>query len=179
MSDFNNIFENKIIYEKKFTVDLAVKSGYTIDYGAWHDRSAHDDWPIPWHLLSVTVTIDHDVLYQGPVDLAGLRLSHVMLDTDTTQSHSMTIAVSGFSSAHSFYHDGQEINAQLMIEQFKIEHLDLLPLISQEGHKIFTESSDANPGSHELLRGNHAQVLHFSTPIYPWLLSKFSSINHS
>ena len=178
MSNFNNIFDNKTKYEKRFSIDLTIKSVYTIDYGDWIDRSINNDFDIPWDLLKLTVGIDDYVLYQGTVGIDGIQLHYDMLDIDETQQHSITIAVTGFTSAHSFLHNGQEINAQLLISKFKIEHLDLLPLVSKEGIKIFNEQSESNPVSHELLRGNHSQILNFTTPIYPWLLSKFSDINH-
>lgn len=179
MSSFNNIFDNKRKFERTISIDLAIQSGYTVDYGNWINRSDNNEFDIPWHLLEITVSIDDTVLYKGPVDINGVVLNHVMPDSEELQQHKITIAVSGFTSAHSFLHNGQEINAQLLISQFKIEHLDLVPLISQEGTKIFEERSGWKSDSHELLRGDHLQILNFSTPIYPWLLSKFSSINHN
>ena len=178
MSNFNNIIDNKIKYEKKFSVDLTIESVYTIDYGNWINRSLQDDFDIPWNSLNLTVDIDGFILYQDTVDINGAQLHYDMLDTNETQQHSIKVVVSGFTPAHSFFHNGREINAQLVISQFKIEHLDLIPLISLEGIKIFDNQSQSDSGSHELLRGDQLQILNFSTPIYPWLLSKFSKIDH-
>jgi hypothetical protein len=173
------MLDNKTNYEKRFDINLTITSGYTVDYGKWIDRlDASAEFDIPWDLLKLTVAIDDVVLYQGTVDCDGVHLHHEMLDTDQPQQHRLTVAVDGFSPAHSFLHQGQEINAQLLISQFQIENLDLISVISADGVKIFDGHSDSNPVSHEMLRSNHAQILDFTTPIYPWLLSKFSYIKH-
>lgn len=178
MSNFNNIIDNKIKYEKKFSIDLTVESIYTVDYGDWINRTLQDDFDVPWNSLNLTVDIDGLLLYQGTVGIDGAHLHYDMLDTNETQQHSIKVVVSGFAPAHSFFHNGREINAQLVISQFKIEHLDLIPLISPEGIKILDNQPQADADSHELLRGDQSQIMNFSTPIYPWLLSKFSYINH-
>jgi hypothetical protein len=179
MSNFNNIFDNKTKHEERFSIDLTVKSGYTIDYSDWIERPFRDEFDdygtclnamIPWDLLKLTVSIDSFVLYQGAINIEGIQLHHDMLNSDITQQHSLTIAVAGFTSEHFLLHNGQEINTQVLISEFKIENLDLIPFVTKEGIKIFDKQSGWHP--------DYLQVLNFTTPIYPWLLSKFSDINH-
>ena len=180
MSNFNNIFDNKAKYQKRFSIDLTIKSGYNIDYSGWVERPFRDEFDdhgiclnslIPWDLLTLTVSIDSFVLYHGTIGIEGTQIHHEMLDTNTTEHHSLTIAVSGFTPAHMFFLNGQEINTQVLISEFKIEHLDLIPLVSTEEIKIFNQQSEWHH--------DYSQSLNFTTPIYPWLLSKFPFINHN
>jgi len=180
MSNFNNIFDNKIKYKKQVDINLSITTGYTINYDNYIDRrDQSNEFDVPWDLLRLTIAIDDVVLYQGTVDLNGVQLHHVIIDTDQSQQHRITFTVDGFTSQHSFIHQDQEINAQILIDQFEIANLDIREVVSVYGIRTLDNQPGSNFTAHEMLHGDGTLSLEFDTPIYPWLLSNFSNILHS
>ena len=175
-----SIYDTKVKYTEQLSIDLTIKSGYTVNYDTYVDRSnASNEFAIPWDLIKLTVEIDNVVLYQGTVDCDGVHLHHDMIDTDQVQQHRLTFSVDGFTPQHSVIQQDNEIKAQILIDQFEIENLDMRQVMSVHGARTLINQPGKHFTAHELLHGDGTLSLEFNTPIYPWLLDNFSNILHS
>ena len=169
------IIPGKIPYIKMGTIKIVCSLGTMINQHEWvamnHHRSRFSDqYPKPYQDLQVRVELDNNVLFEGQLTQP-LDFEHMFEDSEIVTDHVLKISLNGLVDSHRVYLDQVGDLAPMMrIEGIWIEQLSMRMAFEDYGQCFYENTIDTQIPS-EFVGQNGTQVLNFSTPIYPWLMS--------
>jgi len=169
------IIPGKIPYIKKATFKIMCSAGTMIDQHEWIPRINHsmrfgNQYPEPYKDLQISIELDNNVLFQSQLDQQ-IEFEHMFEDSESINEHVLKISLNGLNDSHRVYLDHVGDLAPMMrIEGIWIEQLSMRLVLEDHGQCFYDDASDPQIPS-EFVGQNGTQVLKFSTPIYPWLMS--------
>jgi hypothetical protein len=169
------IIPGKIPYIKMGTIKIVCSSGTMINQHEWVAMNDHrsrfaDQYPEPYKDLQVRIELDNNVLVEGQMTQK-IEFEHMFEDSELITEHVLKIRLSGLNDSHRVYLDNVgNLAPMLRIEGIWIEQLSMRLVLEDHGQCFYNNTSDAQIPS-EFIGQNGTQVLKFSTPIYPWLIS--------
>lgn len=173
---FNNrLIPGKIPYVKKAALNVVCSAGTMIDQHEWVPMNNHssrfgDQYPNPFKDLVVTIELDNTVLIESDLSQP-LEFEHMFEDSESVTDHVLKISLGGLVDSHRVYLDQVgELAPMMRIEGIWIEQLSMRPVFEDHGQCFYNNTTDPQIPS-EFVGQNGTQVLNFSTPIYPWLMS--------
>jgi len=165
----------KIAYIKNGSLAIAISAGTMIDQHEWVPSSDHyrrfgDQYPLPYQDLRVQVKLDNAVLIDNNLSQP-INTEHLFEDSETVTEHAITITLSGVDDSHQVnLKNIGNLSPMMRIEGIWIEQLSMRLVLEDYGQCFYTGSNDLHVPS-EFVGQSGTQILKFSTPIYPWLLS--------
>lgn len=165
----------KIPYIKKATLKVVCSSGTMIDQQKWvpandHNNQFGNQYPEPYKDLLVKIELDNNVLFESELTQI-IEFEHMFEDSESDTEHILKISLSGLTDFHRVYLDQVGDLAPMMrIEGVWIEQLSMRMIFEDHGQCFYENTTDPQIPS-EFVGQNGTQVLNFSTPIYPWLMS--------
>jgi hypothetical protein len=169
------IIPGKIPYIKKATIKIMCSLGTMINQHEWVAMNNHrsrfgDQYPEPYQDLQVIVELDNNVLFEDRLTQK-IEFEHMFEDSESITEHVLKISLSGLVDSHRVYLDNVGDLAPMMrIEGIWIEQLSMRLVFEDHGQCFYDNTTDPQIPS-EFVGQNGTQVLKFSTPIYPWLMS--------
>jgi hypothetical protein len=169
------IIPGKIPYIKKATFKIMCSAGTMIDQHEWIPMNNHhsrfgDQYPEPYKDLQISIELDNNVLFQSNLDQQ-IEFEHMFEDSESVTDHVLKISLSGLNDSHRVYLDNVGDLAPMMrIDGIWIEQLSMRQVFEDHGQCFYDDASEPQIPS-EFVGQNGTQVLKFSTPIYPWLMS--------
>jgi hypothetical protein len=169
------IITGKIPYIKKATIKIVCSSGTMIDRHEWVPMNNHgnrfgDQYPAPFKDLVVRIELDNQLLIESDLSQP-LDFEHMFEDSEIVTDHVLKISLNGLVDSHRIYLDQVGDLAPMMrIEGIWIEQLSMRMAFEDYGQCFYENTIDTQIPS-EFVGQNGTQVLNFSTPIYPWLMS--------
>lgn len=169
------IIPGKIPYIKKGTIRIVCSSGTMIDQHDWVAMNDHgsrfgDQYLEPYQDLQARIELDNVVLFESNL-AQQIEFEHMFEDSESITDHVLKISLSGLVDSHRVYLDNVGDLAPMMrIEGIWIEQLSMRLAFEDHGQCFYDNITDPQIPS-EFIGQNGIQLLKFSTPIYPWLMS--------
>lgn len=169
------IIPGKIPYIKKAALNIMCSSGVMIDQQEWVPMTNHssrfgNQYPEPYHNMQVQIELDNNVLFESDLTQQ-IEFEHIFEDSESVTEHSLKITLTGLDDTHRVYLDNVgDLAPMLQINGVWIEQLSMRSVLEDHGQCFYNDSSDPQIPS-EFIGQNGTQILKFSTPIYPWLMS--------
>ena len=146
-----------------------------IDQHEWvsinhHSSRFGDQYPEPYKNLQVRFELDNNILFESDLSHC-IDFEHMFEDSESVTEHSLKITLTGLDNVHRVYLDNVgELAPMMRIEGIWIEQLSMRLVLEDYGQCFYDNTTDPQIPS-EFIGQNGTQVLKFSTPIYPWLMS--------
>jgi hypothetical protein len=169
------IIPGKIPYIKKATFRIMCSAGTMIDQHEWvsinhHSSRFGDQYPEPYKNLQVRFELDNNILFESDLSHC-IDFEHMFEDSESVTEHSLKITLTGLDDIHRVYLDNVgELAPMMRIDGIWIEHLSMRLVFEDHGQCFYDNTTDPQIPS-EFIGQNGTQLLKFSTPIYPWLMS--------
>ena len=165
------ISKNKPVTDRPVVLSLELFLGYLRNGTDWYSASEYAEISnnqIPWHDITVTVSLDNTVLYSGsPTDL--LTLTHNFQDSNQTEFRVFQIKIQGLNHTHNppWPGSGEPGGAALRVRGH-IDHIPLSLLMPKFAKYIVDHDGSTNVAT-EIMGQNGSQTLVIPTPFYSWL----------
>jgi hypothetical protein len=156
-------FPKKPICSKTFNLKIGLSTGTMTDFLHWEKQ------PVD---LGVCLTVNDRVLYQGPITAGSAKFSFDLLDTEIETVHEFRIKLNQLPARHG------NCCPMLKIDHVWIEDLCMHKTLEDSGVCIFYQRPGEVNIPSEYMGEPGEQILKFSTPIYPWLLSNEKCPNY-
>jgi len=169
------LIPGKIPYIKKAALNIVCSAGVMIDQTDWVTMADHqarfgNQYVEPYSDLQVRIELDGDVLLDSNLTQR-IEFEHWFEDSESQCEHVLKIQLYGLNDSHRVYLNNVGNLAPMMkIEGVWIEKLSIRMVFEDHGQVFFDNTIDPQIPS-EFVGQNGTQILNFSTPVYPWLMS--------
>lgn len=171
------ISQNKPIADRSVKLTVNLLLGYLKGGTTWHTADEYNQapgaLPIQWDQVTVTVSMDHTVIYSGSPTQPCV-IEHMFQDSGSIEDRVFTIAVQGFSHEHNRAWPGTgDLGGAALRVTGDIDNLPLKLLMPKFGRYVVDDGT-VNVAT-EILCQNGFQDLKMQTPFYTWLAQRRDS----
>ena len=153
-ANLRSILKGKPEQAHPVTLDLCLQAGSLDSQGVWLAQ-----YP---GAVQVDIALDGHHVETVAVDTDQRCLSVGLADTTDTQTHALTLTLTGLEPEHH-----SELNPMLRLCWLRVENLDVMRALETHGRYMVQDCAQV-PG--EFYGCNGRIELVFETPVYQWLL---------